>query len=125
LPGTPDLYQFKYDLILISGLLIYLNDEDIENLLLEIIKLKKPFCKIYIREPISILNETFSLINHYSDELKTQYNAIYRTERELLSLLSPLYDDGFQPIQSDWMYRDPELNNRTETRQKYFYFKRG
>ena len=119
-----DIYNFNYNFIVISGLFIYLNDEDIESLLLEIVKLKKSSCKIYLREPISLLNEKFSLLDHYSDELKTQYNAIYRTEGELLSLLFSLYADGFQLIQSDWMYKDPELNNRTETRQKYFYFKR-
>lgn len=120
-----EVYSMKYDLIILSGLLIYLNDEDIKELILEILKLSNSKCKIYLREPISILNEKLSLIAHYSDELKTHYNAIYRTKEELLSFLQPLFSSGFDLIKFDSMYKDPTLNTRKETMQKYFYLERN
>jgi SAM-dependent methyltransferase len=121
LPKILEIYNFRYDFIIISGLLIYLNDEDVETLILEILKLSSPKCRIYLREPVSVLDEKLSLIDHYSKELNTSYNAIYRTEKELLSFLHPLCLRGFKLIKSDWMYKDPSLNNRKETMQKYFY----
>jgi SAM-dependent methyltransferase len=119
-----NICETQYDFIVISGLLIYLNDEDVSKLIQQILTLCNEECRIYLREPVSVLNEKLSLIDHYSQELGTYYNAVYRTEAELLNFLNPLIVNGFKVAKRDYMYKDLKLNNRAETIQKYFYLER-
>lgn len=110
-----------FNLILISGVLIYLNDSDILNTLEAAAACCDKSALIYIREPVA-LNERLTLSNFSSAELNSNYNAIYRTEAELTEAFSvTLLASGFKLTTSEYLYPD-QLNNRRETSQRIFIF---
>lgn len=108
-----------YDIIFIAGVLIYLNDDDITNMIKHINKLTHNNTIIYIRETISILDTRLTLKDFYSTELEVDYNAIYRTEEELLNFFKEI--KNISSIESSEIYKD--LNNFEETSYKYFILK--
>lgn len=115
--GTPFTH------IIISGVLLYLNDEEIVLLFQRLDKITQSGTIIYIREPIAT-ESRLTLKEHWSEELQSQYSAIYRTSKELLSLLS-LADNEFpyEEIYSGHVFPE-HLNNRNETQQHYYILKK-
>lgn len=113
-----------FNRILMAGVLLYINDDDIENIFRQIVPRCEEHSIIYIREPVTI-DERLTLKNFYSDELKDNYNAIYRTKGELLKVFeNTLYSAGFQITQSGFLFEDDALSNRKETAQYYFILER-
>lgn len=108
-----------YDIIFITGVLIYLNDEDIKIMIEKINNITHNNSIIYIRETISVLNTRLTLKDFYSEELEVDYNAIYRTETELLEFFEKL--ENVNSIESSVIYT--ELNDFDETSYKYFILK--
>ena len=109
--------------ILIIGALMYLNDADVENTFVSLMDHCAEHSVICIREPIGI-DERLTLKDHYSSELSDNYNAIYRTRDELIRLIEkPLSDHHFHLKEEDYLF-EGQLNNRKETSQYYFIFKR-
>ncbi|MEQ1602946.1 MAG: class I SAM-dependent methyltransferase [Methylophilaceae bacterium] len=108
-----------FDRILIAGLLIYLNDDQIMALLNDIRKIVAKDCLIYLREPIA-LEERLTLNQFWSEELSANYSAIYRTENDLKTLINQTLGDLIlTPIKFVPLYKDNALNNRNETKQFY------
>lgn len=79
-----------FDIILIIGVLIYLNDEDIKQMMEEINKVSDENTIVYVRETISYMDTRLTLKDFYSEDLDEEYNAIYRTENELLEYFNCL-----------------------------------
>lgn len=113
------LVKPKYDIIFITGVLIYLNDDDIKQVISEINKISDNNTVIYIRETLSKLESRLTLKDFYSEDLNEEYNAIYRTENELINFFDGLKDKSI--IDSDEIYND--TNVREETGYKYFIIK--
>lgn len=112
-----------YDFIIISGVLIYLNDYDCLKVLKTALSLCAPNGMIYLREPLA--KETrLTLQNVYSEELKNNYSAIYRTEKEMNEFIESVVDKRkftsqcWQPLFKD------ELEKRKETRQHFTMLKK-
>jgi hypothetical protein len=64
------------------------------------------------------------LKDFYSDELKCNYNAIYRTREELEELFEKaFFNKGFEITKKDFL-TDDSLNNRKETAQYYYILER-
>jgi len=113
-----------FDAIICSGILIYLNDEEIQAAAVGFVAVSRPGTRILIREPIGI-GHRLTLHDHYSSELEQMYHAVYRTEGELLGLLSPVLSGvGFHVKGSGDVFDDPTLNNRVETRQRWILLER-
>jgi len=111
-----------FNLIIIAGLFLYLNDIDCMKLLALISKLTSKHSTIYIREPLASENR-LTLYDYFSTELNSNYNAIYRTEKEFSSMLNKtLLNSGFKISDFGFLYPE-ELENRTETKQRYFILK--
>lgn len=109
----------KYNTILMMGILIYINDGDIEAVLSQVERVCDDHCIICMREPVA-LQDRLTLKDFYSEELKDNYNAIYRTREELEAFFKKAFlDKGFQVRRQDFLFEDA-LNNRKETAQ-YFY----
>jgi len=109
----------KYNIILMVGILMYLNDDDLQSVLTQVEQVCEKNAVICIREPIA-LQERLTLKNFYSDELQDNYNAIYRTKEELEHFFTDsLIGKGFKVTQEDFLFSDA-LDNRKETSQ-YFY----
>ena len=105
-----------FDIIFIAGVLIYLNDEDIPLLINEINNITSEDKQIYIRETISVMDNRLTLKDFYSEELEVDYNAIYRTEDELLAFFEEF--NNISNIKKDKIHET--LNKHTETGYKYF-----
>lgn len=72
----------SYDLIIICGISMYINDDELLQLYKTIDKFLLQGAKLYVQESVSIINQRLTLKNFYSDELKENYSAIYRTPEE-------------------------------------------
>ena len=111
-------YRNYFDRIIISGVLLYLNDKDIIKCFNNMQSLIAPKCILYIREPLSVTTERLTLDGVWSEDMKQNYYAIYRSKKELEHLISQGLDKNItlnlQPV-----YEDGTLNNRAETKQFY------
>lgn len=112
------LIEPPFDIILISQVLMYLNDENISTLINEINKIIAEDKQLLIVEPISCLESRLTLKDFYSDELEADYNAIYRTENEYREFFNEL---NCNEIKSCDIFED--LNKRSETQYKAFIIK--
>ena len=81
----------KFNIVLIVGIMLYLNDNDVIEMLHQIERCCEKEAVICIREPIGI-EERLTLKDYYSDELKCDYNAIYRTRDEIKEILKDTMD---------------------------------
>lgn len=109
-----------YHLMIITGVLMYVNDNELESFF-NVIKMIKPEY-IYLQESVSILPIRMTLKNFKSDELKSKYNAIYRTEKEYKNHISKL-SNSYTVVDSDLLL-DEETGAREETNARYWFLKR-
>lgn len=114
----------KYNRILLVGILMYINDRDLYSVMNQLADIAEEKAVICIREPLGV-DERLTLKGFYSDELKDNYNAIYRTREELVSILDQtLLTKGFRISQCDFLFSRDALNNRQETAQYYYILER-
>lgn len=114
----------KFNKVLLIGILMYLNDEDIEVLLHQAEQCCAEHATICIREPIGIEGR-LTLKDFYSEELADNYNAIYRTRNELNQFFAKsLSSKGFSIKREGLLFSEKELNNRSETTQYYYIIER-
>jgi cyclopropane fatty-acyl-phospholipid synthase-like methyltransferase len=113
-----------FDRILCSGVLIYLNDEELERALTCIANACSEGAYVLLREPTA--TETrLTILQHYSEELEHVYNAIYRTQAELEEAIGSATGGRLSMLDSGDVYLDSGLNNRAETRQRWLRLVRG
>ncbi|QKL01327.1 methyltransferase domain-containing protein [Pseudomonas sp. NY5710] len=117
------LLQGAFDLALISGLLIYLNDNDCVKVLRDTAQLCKPGGALYLREPVGVA-ERFTLDRFYSEELSDEYSAIYRTVDELHALMATAFAGIGMTVEREQLLFPQDLEKRTETRQYFFVLRR-
>lgn len=79
----------QFDKIIIAGVSMYLNDSDLENCFVRLNDILSNNGIIYIEESIG-RKERLTLNNIWSENLKANYWAVYRTVEEYLDLLQPL-----------------------------------
>lgn len=111
-----------FDRVLNVGVMMYLNEPELQKYLSAIPSLLAEQGLFIVREPIA-LEKRLTLDLHYSEDMEQSYSAIYRTENELLELMSEAFNNKLQLIESDFVFKEVELNNRSETKMKYFVFK--
>lgn len=113
----------RYNRILMIGILMYLNDDDMLHSLEQIERVCEEHTIICIREPIAI-EKRLTLKDFFSEELNDYYNAIYRTRDELMENISRSFlDKGFYVAEEGFLFEDA-LNNRKETAQYYYILER-
>jgi len=107
---------------IIAGVMAYLNDMDCIKMLNSIRVLSDKSAILYIREPVAI-NQRLTLINLFSEELETHYNAIYRTHDEYMDIFSnTVLKNGFKLFHQEELLSDT-LKNQKETTQNIYFFK--
>ena len=115
---TKDKLPREFDLVIISGLLMYLNDLELQDLLTNVVTFLTKGV-IYIREPIAI-DTRLTLSETWSNELNHCYSAIYRTKQEMEEFFEILScGKTFTIREQGYMYPE-HLNNRIETIQYYW-----
>lgn len=116
----------KYNTVLLIGIIEYLNNDSLSSMLEQVESVCEQKAILCIREPIGI-EEKLTLKNFFSEELQDNYNAIYRTRRELLEVFEQiLVKKGFEIADEGFLFEEDSanLNNRKETAQYYFILKR-
>lgn len=108
-------------IIISGGVLMYINDDEVGQLLSKINDWVSDECIIYFSEPIA-LKQRLTLNKFYSNDLKSEYSAIYRTEDEYKKLFGILYNKGFKlSLSEEFFYED--LKTQKETKQWMFILK--
>jgi SAM-dependent methyltransferase len=109
-----------FTLAICSGILTYMNDADVSRLFIQLSRIMAQPSRLYLREPMA-KERRLTLDDHWSDALQSKYSAIYRTRPDYLALLEGL--EGFR-ITSEGEPFPTELQNRTETEQRYILLER-
>lgn len=109
-----------FDLVIVAGLLTFLNDDDVLTLLRKLPDLTERQGTIYIREPVG-LEGRLTLREHYSEELGEYYHAVYRSVQEYEALFRQTLNT-FQFLRDQPLY-PADLCNRKETAQHVFLLK--
>jgi cyclopropane fatty-acyl-phospholipid synthase-like methyltransferase len=113
-----------FDRIIMLGLLIYLNEEDVFETFRRVAEVASPECRLMLREPVAI-GKRLTIKEHFSSDLDQIYNAIYRTDSELLLMISETLEQaGFTLIDSGYVFDQPDMNNRVDTVQKWYLLER-
>ncbi len=106
-----------YDLVFISGLLLYLNDDELAKLLRN------------LRGKVVVLRDGTGVPTHYeiakrwSEALQANYAAIYRTREEYLAAFATV---GYRCVRDDDMFEPGcVLNKFPETRLRIYRFERA
>lgn len=107
--------QFSHAII--CALILYLNDEAVARLLSSIARLIVPGGKLYLREPICIDSQRLTLVEEYSDALHDRYNAVYRTDAELRTLIKAT---GAFAITASSDLEGVMFSSFSETRHHYY-----
>lgn len=116
----PFILTRKYDLVIINGLCVYLNDEDVETVFGHPILAAGGL--MYCRESVSVTGARLTLKNFFSEELHVEYNAVYRTPEEYEKILKEKLPDA--AVRSSGFLLDKDTGARQETNQKYWLLER-
>ena len=111
-----------FDLILVNGVFMYVNDADFQQALRNIKKIAGKGCEFYIKESMGI-EERLTLNKFFSDGLNQHYSAIYRSIKEYRES----FQKGFVPeytLVHEGALFDEELRNHKETIDYYFVWRR-
>ena len=111
-----------FDVVLLSGLLPCLDDEQAERLVGNLSTLAGPQSKILVRSSVG-LERRIDVVNQFSAELGSRYTAFYRTNEEMLNLfrrhgfqvnnIQPLYQHRADT--AVWWYEfTPDVLQRTQ-----------
>ena len=109
------LIEPPFDVIIFSGVLMYINDDDIKLVFNELNKIGADDKKLFIMEPVSRMGSRLTLKDFYSEGLDADYSAIYRTEEEYMELFEGL---NYNKVFSDDIFED--LSDHSETHYKFF-----
>jgi cyclopropane fatty-acyl-phospholipid synthase-like methyltransferase len=109
-----------FDCVFISGLFVYLTDEQAARLMANVRKLVKRGGTLVLRDGTSILARRHEIVDRFSDILKAHYSAVYRTADEYRKIFA---EAGFRAVRDGQVF--PEgcaLNKFPETRLRYYLF---
>ena len=112
-----------YDRILINGVLQYVNDRDIDLCMENVLRCAAPNSMVYIKEAVGRADR-FTLKDFYSEELRSEYNTIFRSVKEYSDIIYKYFlSNGFYLISCGQTWPD-ELENRSESMSFYWIFDR-
>lgn len=112
-----------FGLVIVSGVLAYLNDGDVRSCIEGIAGVVADDAVVYVREPVAV-DDRLTLRDHWSNELDDHYHCIYRPPADYRGVLSEvLVDAGFAVVHDAPL--DPSLANRRQTSQHFFVLDRS
>ncbi|MEM9642369.1 MAG: class I SAM-dependent methyltransferase [Pseudomonadota bacterium] len=111
-----------YDFIYISGLFVYLNDDQVEELMSNLPGLLHDTSVVILRDGTGV-PARHEINQKMSDHLGTEYSAVYRTKEEYLDLFSGI---GLKCLRDQNMFPEGHpLNKYPETRLRLYRFEHG
>jgi ubiquinone/menaquinone biosynthesis C-methylase UbiE len=115
------IQPYSYDLIWISGLLIYLDDIECESVIKNSYEMLDSDGRILLRDGTGI-GTKHEIRNQFSSSLQLEYSATYRTNDEYKDLF---FKHGFELVSSQDMFENGSpLNKWKETRLRLYEFKK-
>lgn len=114
----------KIDVVIMSYVCMYINDDDLKKYFEKLSELVGEKCTIYFLDTVG-LKERLTLKGIYSQALKSDYGALYRTVDEYSKLYEIFFQKGFVESASGFM---PKLNDEEaykETDRYYSILERG
>lgn len=113
-----------YTLFISCALYHYLNDEQVEESLRRAISVMAQQGQIYVRCSISVIDCRLTLKDFFSQEMGTDYHAIYRTAAEYEAIFAKiLFAKGFV-LKASELLLDEKTGARQETNQRYWLMER-
>jgi len=110
-----------FDIVFISGLFVYMNDDQAEKLARELPRLCRPDTLLLLRDGTAT-GARYEINDRHSDHLQTNYSATYRTADDYRALFSR---HGFRLVRDENMFYDGcPLNKYPETRLRIYEFRR-
>lgn len=111
----------SFDLIFISGVMIYIADDEVARLQNNINKYSKEGTYLLIRDGTGF-PKRYQIIDKYSETLRAEYNALYRTSSEYKKIFEEI---GFSLLRDENMFdEDSPLNKWKETVLRLYLFKK-
>lgn len=110
-----------FQLVFVNGVFMYLNDVDYSKALADIKSICGMPCQIYIKESMGV-EERLTLDQIYSEGLRQDYSAIYRSIVEYKSSTQKAFGDTFNLFSEGQLF-DDSLHNRKETTDYYLIWK--
>lgn len=112
----------KFDIVLSSGLCVYLNDDQFFELTQKFPKFLKADSLLLMREGMGIAGR-HEINNRFSEHLQSDYSATYRTREQYLE---PVLKDGMTLVKDENMFEEGHpLNKYPETRLHLFLIKKN
>ncbi len=113
-----NLLAKDYTTVFLTGLFVYLNDDAVDEVLKNLPTLVSQNALLYCRESVSVIEERLTLKDFPSEELQSEYNAIYRTPKEYEKLFATCLPNA--KILSTSLILDESTGARKETNQQYW-----
>lgn len=111
----------KFDIIIIAGVSMYINDNDLKNCFHDLSGLMNPGAVLYIEESVGV--ERRLTLNHiWSESLEDNYDAIYRTREEYLEMLTDFLDSS--EVIQEAFFEELDKKDLSETSHWYGLFKK-
>ena len=118
-PAEQFICNQTFDIIFISGLFVYLNDDQALQLLKNLPKFARQDSIILLRDGSGI-TQRHEINDRFSDVLQAHYSATYRTANEYVDLFQRA---GFSCQKQENMFPEGHLLNKySETRLRLFLF---
>ena len=108
-------YDGVFDVVLLSGILPYLDDAQCHEMLAQLDSWAADPCTFLVRSSVG-LQKRVNVVNQYSSELKTYYTGYYRTVEETSQMF---LDCGWQQMACEELYQ-----HRPDTAVWWFGFSR-
>jgi ubiquinone/menaquinone biosynthesis C-methylase UbiE len=118
-----DILKKHYDLIIITGVSMYINDKDLELLYRNLNNLLTLNGSLYIQESVSTINQRLTLNDFYSEELNSKYNAIYRTIEEYSCIIERNFTNI--KLKNSGYLLTKDIGARKETNAYCYFYERG
>ncbi|MDR0442990.1 MAG: class I SAM-dependent methyltransferase [Treponema sp.] len=114
----------KYDVIIVTGVSMYINDNELKKLYDYINNFSQSGTLLYLQDTTSLLKTRLTLKDFDSRELNTKYNAIYRTKAEY-EILFKQYLSMFKLTENGTdLLLDKNSGAREETNARYWCFRK-
>lgn len=113
---TAEYFGGKFDVVIVAGVSMYINDQELSAIFRRLSKLLNSSCKLFFTEPVG-LKKRLTLNEFPSEALQTTYSAIYRTPEEYNNLYVPFLDAGLAIIKQDFI---PEYGDHYADTGRWF-----
>lgn len=109
----------KFDCVIISGVCMYINDDELSRIFKLLPNICSKHCVIYIRVTAAY-DQRLTLNQFKSEKLQSDYDAIYRVPAEYDEFFSPLKEAGFLTEHAGFL----SARDKRETNSFQYFFRR-